>query len=166
MDQWSPNQQPGVTESTLKRWMRRALAAAKDGIAVGENPFGAAIYHPSGEQIAVACNTVNSTDNASAHAEVNAIALACKSLRSSNLSGLWLLSTAEPCPMCMAAAANAGIRLIAFGAIQAAVKEAGYGDLGISGRQLIEHFNEKFQVVGSVLGNECLALLLANRRAD
>ncbi|WP_236621128.1 nucleoside deaminase [Rhodopirellula sallentina] len=153
-----------LSDWNLKQSMKSALAVAEEGVQKGENPFGAAIVSPSGEPIAVAHNTARSTNNPSAHAEVNAIANACEKLQQRDLSGHWLAATAEPCPMCLSAAALAGIRHIAFGANQVVVKEAGYGGLGITGRELAKLFACEIDLRGSVLGNECIALLLRNRK--
>ncbi|MGB7347224.1 MAG: nucleoside deaminase [Pirellulaceae bacterium] len=144
--------------------MKAALDAGESGVQEGENPFGAAIYQAQGREIVVACNTVNSTNNPSAHAEVNAIAAACASLGQTKLEGCWLLATAEPCPMCLSCAALAGIRHIAFGANQAVVIEAGYGGLGVTGRELASQFSVDIKLQGSVLGNECVSFLLNNRK--
>ncbi|EMI43091.1 nucleoside deaminase [Rhodopirellula sp. SWK7] len=155
-----------VNDWHLKQWMKAALAIAEEGVRHGENPFGAAIYRPDGEQVAVAHNTARSANNPSAHAEINAIAAACKQLGKRDLSGCWLATTAEPCPMCLSATALAGIRHIAFGANQVVVSEAGYGGLGINGRELAKLFSCDIDMRGSVLGNDCIALLLRNRKRE
>ncbi|MCM2374480.1 nucleoside deaminase [Aporhodopirellula aestuarii] len=155
-----------VTDWMLKQWMKAALKSAEEGVERGENPFGAAIFSPGGEQVAVAHNTARSTNNPSAHAEINAITEACKTLGSRNLQGCWLASTAEPCPMCMSASVLAGIRHIAFGANQIVVSEAGYGGLGVTGRELAQMFSCDVDVRGSVLGNDCITLLLRNRKRE
>ncbi len=156
--------QDEVTSHQLTIWMKAALAAAEAGVRVGENPFGAAIYEPEGTQIVVAHNTVVSTNNASAHAEVNAIAAAGQKLGKSNLDGYWLLATGEPCPMCLSAAVIAGIRNIAFGANQVVIDEAGYGGLGVSSSELASQFQCDLMLRGSVLGNDCVRFLLNNRK--
>ncbi|TWU58268.1 nucleoside deaminase [Rubripirellula reticaptiva] len=155
-----------VRSSTLSHWMKVALQKGKQGVQRGERPFGAAIYRLTGEEVAVTCNTVFSTNNPAAHAEVNAITQACQSLGKTKLSDCWLLATAEPCPMCLSTAALAGIRFIAFGATQAVVKEAGYGDLGLTGREFAKQLTTDLILQGPVLGNECVSFLLNNRKRD
>ncbi|TWU10111.1 nucleoside deaminase [Allorhodopirellula heiligendammensis] len=152
-----------VDTQQLTRWMKSALAA---GVQAGENPFGAAIFAVDGTQVVAANNTVNSTNNPAAHAEVNAIADASRSLGRSDLGGYWLLATAEPCPMCLSAAVIAGIRNIAFGANQVVVNEAGYGGLGICSRELANQFNCEIVLRGSILGNDCVRFLLNNRKPN
>ena len=162
-DSHQPNA-PHERERELAQWMNVALKRGQDGVERGEHPFAAAIYGPDGKLIAAECNTVGSTKNPSAHAEVNAISAACQSLERTKLDNCWLLSTAEPCLMCLSCAALAGIKKIAFGAPQSVVQEAGYGGLGITGRELAEQINVDLTLHGSILGNECVGFLLANRK--
>jgi tRNA(Arg) A34 adenosine deaminase TadA len=153
-----------VSQRQLIQWMKVALAAGKDGVERGENPFGAAICQPDGSVISATCNTVNSTHNPLAHAEVNAIIEASKKLGRFELDDCWLLSVAEPCPMCLASAAMAGISNIAFGATNVVVREAGYENLGLTGRELSAQLNREMTLHGSILGNDCIRFLLNNRR--
>ena len=152
------------TESELSQWMKRVRQIAIEGVDRGEYPFGAGVFSIQGRELAISCNTVVSTNNPTAHAEINAIAAACQVLGTANLEEHWLITTAEPCPMCMAAIAMAGIRLVAFGAIQAVVTEAGYGSLGMSGSELASQFNHRIFIHGCIQGNECVSLLLKNRK--
>lgn len=153
-----------VSSSQLTSWMKAALAAGEAGTQVGENPFGAAIYRPDGRLISATHNTVVSTGNPSAHAEVNAIAAACQSLGQSSLAGYWLLATAEPCSMCLSAAVIAGIRHIAFGANQVVIDEAGFGGLGVTSGELASQFQCDLMLRESILSDECVKFLLDNRK--
>ena len=149
-----------VPTSELEQWMEIAWRVASGGVAHGEYPFGAAICRPTGQVVAAASNTVASTKNAAAHAEVNAIKIAGQELESSDLSGHWLVSTAEPCPMCMAAAVTAGIDRVAFGVPQAIITQAGYGHLGVTGQELASDFAPDIAIRGEVLRERCASLLL------
>ena len=64
-------------------------------------PFGACIVKGN-KVIAISRNTVLKQD-ATCHAETNAIRKASKKLRTYDLSGCWIYSTTEPCPMCFSA---------------------------------------------------------------
>jgi len=155
-----------TSDSELHHWMGVALDTAKRGVECGEFPFGAAVYEPGGTLIAKACNQVRSTCNPSSHAEVNAIAAAASQVGESDLSPYWLVSTAEPCPMCLGAIALAGIQYVAYGASHAVVKESGYGSLGVSGRELAQQFSSQLFVRGPIRGNECVSFMLNNRKRD
>ncbi|MBI2301065.1 MAG: nucleoside deaminase [Armatimonadetes bacterium] len=82
--------------------MRLAIEVCRRGIAAGNSPFGAAVVRGD-EVVAVAHNTVIPTLDSTAHAEVNAIRLACQAVQDISLAGCTLYSTCEPCPMCLAA---------------------------------------------------------------
>lgn len=77
-------------------------------------PYGAVLLQPeTGEKVIVA-NSVKSSQDPTAHAEVNAIRQAGKAGMST--AGSILFSTCEPCPMCAMAAVWAGVSKIYFGA--------------------------------------------------
>lgn len=65
-------------------------------------PFGAIIVK-DGKIIAKSANKVVSSTDPTAHAEVSAIRLACKKLKSIDLSGTIIYTSCEPCPMCLGA---------------------------------------------------------------
>ncbi len=52
------------------------------------------------------------------HAEVNAIESACEKLKSEQLTGCWLYSSLECCPMCASAAIWAGVDGIVYSALE------------------------------------------------
>jgi len=105
-----------VTEHVSKEaTMRLALNAASRAGLAGEPPIGAALV--SGKKvISVAANSVISSLDATAHAEINVIRDACQKENSFDLSGCHLFTTVEPCPMCYSACCYAGINSITFGA--------------------------------------------------
>lgn len=95
--------------------MKKAISSVKQGIRKGEGgPFGACIVDKKGKVISVAHNTVWKNCNPTSHAEVNAIGMASKKLKTIDLSGCTLYSTNEPCPMCFSAAHWAKIDKIIF----------------------------------------------------
>ena len=61
-------------------------------------PFGAAIIDTDGTIVCVASNTVLGDNDPTAHAEVNAIRLACKIKGTYDLSGCTIYATGYPCP--------------------------------------------------------------------
>ena len=83
--------------------MRRAIALAQNGMdnALG-GPFGAVVVK-DGEIIAEGWNTVTSSNDPTAHAEVNVIRKACLALDDFQLTGCTLYTSCEPCPMCLGA---------------------------------------------------------------
>lgn len=98
-----------------KRFMVRALELAREAGLAGEVPVGAVVVR-DGSIIAEGRNRRESLGNALAHAEVEAIARACKALGTWRLAGCQLYVTLEPCPMCAGAAENARVERVVFGA--------------------------------------------------
>lgn len=92
-----------MSESLHEHHMRLAQQSALKGIKDNDGgPFGACIVKDN-QVIAVAHNTVLKDADPTCHAEMNAIRLAAKHLKTHLLAGCEIYTTAEPCPMCLAA---------------------------------------------------------------
>ena len=79
-------------------------------------PIAAKIWHPDFGWVAQAVNTSRLVNDATAHAEINAIRQACASMSNYRLSGCTLYVTLEPCIMCFSAMMEARISRIVFAA--------------------------------------------------
>lgn len=90
--------------------MRQAGIIDKTG-----GPFGAVVVL-DGKVLAASGNSVLRDNDPSAHAEVNAIRLACKKTGAPNLRGATLFTSCECCPMCYATAYWARISKIYYAA--------------------------------------------------
>jgi guanine deaminase len=90
--------------------MRQAGVVDKTG-----GPFGAAVVR-DGELLAASGNSVLRDNDPSAHAEVNAIRMACKKIGAPNLKGATLFTSCEPCPMCYSTAYWARVDRIFYAA--------------------------------------------------
>ena len=90
-------------------------------------PFGACIV-TEGQIIALAHDTVLKENDATCHAEINAIRIASKKLGTYNLSSSIIYCTSEPCPMCLAAIHWAGIEECYFIADRKCAAEYGFDD--------------------------------------
>ena len=137
--------------------MRRAIEACRRGIAAGQSPFGAAIYR-DGRLVAEAHNTVWADLDPTAHAEVNAIRLASKSLGTIDLGGCVLYSTCEPCPMCLAATHWSKLDRVVFGASIGDAASAGFSELTIPASEMIAIGGSPLKVEGGRLALECAGL--------
>lgn len=82
--------------------MKRAIALSSTNIETGGGPFGAVIVK-NGKIIGEGWNKVTTTNDPTAHAEVEAIREACKNLNTYDLAGAEIYTSCEPCPMCLAA---------------------------------------------------------------
>jgi guanine deaminase len=117
---------------TDRDYMRMAIERAREGIAAGQSPFGACIVGADGKVIACEHNVVWRTTDATAHAEVNAIRVACRAVADIKLAGATIYSTTEPCPMCFSAIHWAGMARIVYGSSIEDARRAGFSELGIS----------------------------------
>ena len=101
--------------SVQEEFMRRAIALATENVRTNAGgPFGAVIVK-NGKIVGEGVNTVTATNDATAHAEVNAIRDACRKLGTFDLSDCELYTSCEPCPMCWAASYWAHIKTIYYG---------------------------------------------------
>lgn len=84
-------------------FMQRAIALATENVRSGAGgPFGVVIAK-HGQVVSEAVNTVTSTNDPTAHAEINGIRAACRALGTFTLPGCEIYTSCEPCPMCLAA---------------------------------------------------------------
>ncbi|HSA96054.1 MAG TPA: nucleoside deaminase [Acidobacteriota bacterium] len=140
--------------------MLKALAEARKNLVRADGgPFGAAIVK-DGRIIAAARNTVL-RDDATAHAETNAIRKASKRLGTFDLSGCEIYSTTEPCPMCFGAIHWARIGTVIFGTGIADASRAGFHELRISNARLKALGRSRIRLIPGFMRAECLALFEA-----
>ena len=101
-----------------RKFMEAALALAREAAAEGEVPVGCVIT--LGDRIVGQGRNRRETDkSALAHAEIEAIDQACKTLGGWRLWECTLYVTLEPCPMCAGAIINARIPRVVYGASDA-----------------------------------------------
>ncbi|MFH0771402.1 MAG: nucleoside deaminase, partial [Candidatus Omnitrophota bacterium] len=141
-----------------EKFMRLAIAEARKNFdTVAGGPFGACIVK-GGRVLAVSRNTVLKND-ATSHAEINAIRLASKKIKSFDLSGCAVYSTAEPCPMCFSAIHWARIDVIIYGASIKDAKKTGFNELSISNKRLKALGKSKIEIIPGFLADDCVKLL-------
>ena len=104
-----------------------AIAESEKSVKLGSSPFGAVVVR-GGDVIARAHNTVVQKNDPTAHAEVNAIRLACRKIGTFDLSGCDLYTSCEPCPMCLAAITWANISHIYYAADRNDADKIGFRD--------------------------------------
>lgn len=115
-------------ESDFRRLMDRAMVLARTGMQRGAGgPFGALVAR-DGEIIAEGWNEVTSTHDPTAHAEVLAIRRATQALGHFELRGCVLVTSCEPCPMCLGAAYWSRVDRILYANTRAEAAEIGFDD--------------------------------------
>ena len=101
-------------------FMNIALEQARKAEGYGEVPIGAVVIERcedgSFKVLSEACNLVETTKDASAHAELLALRKAASRRKNWRLLNTTLYSTLEPCPMCLAAAQAFRVSSVVYGA--------------------------------------------------
>jgi len=121
-------------------------------------PFGALIVDSrTGKRLVRATNAVMRENDPSSHAELRAVRLAGKKLKSPRLAGYTMYSTCEPCPMCMANALWARLDRVVFGAT---ISDAGRHCLQIhvAAKEIARRSDMTCRVEGPVLRELCNTL--------
>lgn len=133
--------------------MHEALSLAREAADEGEVPVGCIVT--DGEHIVGRGRNRRETGkSALAHAELEAIAEACRTLGGWRLWRCTLYVTLEPCPMCAGAIINARVGTVCYGA-----RDEKAGACGSVLDLFAERFNHRPRVYGGVLKEECAALL-------
>ena len=137
-----------------EKWMGLALEQARKAEEEGEVPVGA-ILVKDGLVVARAHNQPISTNDPTAHAEIQLLRAAGEELNNYRLNGTSLYVTLEPCAMCLGAMMHARVERIVYGAHDPKTGVCG------SSENLIDAncFNHKIDLVSGVLENECKQLL-------
>ena len=136
-------------------YMDEALALAREAMAEGEVPVGCVIVR-KGEIVGRGRNRRETDKTALGHAEIEAIAQACKNLGGWRLWECTLYVTLEPCPMCAGAIINARIPRVVFGA-----SDEKCGACGSVCDLFSMNFNHKPQVDRGIRETEAKELLTA-----
>ena len=137
-----------------EKYMSFALELAKEAAATGEVPVGCVIVDGEGNIIGRGRNRREERNDATAHAEVEAIREACSAVGSWRLSGCTMFVTLEPCPMCAGAIIMARIPTLVFGA-----RESLTGSCGSVIDLFSERYNHSPAVFPGVLKDECAEVL-------
>jgi tRNA(Arg) A34 adenosine deaminase TadA len=143
------------------KYMRMAIERARVGMGTGGSPFGACIVGPDGNVVACEHNVVLQTTDATAHAEVNTIRVACRVAAAIKLPGTTIYSTTEPCPMCFSAIHWAGIARIVYGSTIADAQRAGFSELAISNVDMKRLGGSAVEIVAGFMAEEANALFEA-----
>jgi len=139
---------------THEEYMHRALELARQCMADGDVPVGCVIVSPDGRIIGEGRNRREADGLATAHAEVEAINMACKTIGAWRLTDCTLYVTLEPCPMCAGAIINARVGEVRYGA-----REEKSGCCGSVLNLFEERFNHHPRIYGGLLEEDCRAVL-------
>ena len=141
-------------DKTDEYYMQFAIEQAKLAEAIDEVPVGAILVQDN-QLIASAHNQPISTNDPTAHAEIQLLRNAGQAVNNYRFPGTTLYVTLEPCTMCLGAMIHARISRVVFGAYDEKTGVCGScQDLSTS-----DCFNHKIELQGGVLANESKELL-------
>ena len=134
-------------------FMKEALRLAAEAAAEGEVPVGAVVT--LGDRIVGRGRNRREKDkNALAHAELEAINEACRTLGGWRLWQCDLYVTLEPCPMCTGAIINSRIKRLVFGA-----SDYKAGSCGSVVNLFELPYNHRPEMISGFMQEECSQLL-------
>ncbi|WP_238933428.1 nucleoside deaminase [Brevibacillus choshinensis] len=106
-------------------FMQQAIELAYENTLKNQGkPFGAVIVK-DGKVIGTGVNDVLATHDVTAHAEMQAIREACKTLDSPSLEGCEVYASGQPCPMCLAAIYWTGAKTVYYSYTEKDAAEVG-----------------------------------------
>ncbi len=140
-----------------RRFMARAIALSAQTALVDSagGAFGCVIVQ-DGAIIAEGANRVVAERDPTWHAEIDAIRKACRSKGNFKLRRAVLYTSAEPCPMCMAAAYWAGIKAIFFASTNADAAQYGNFDDSMIYREIGKPVFERSIPVRQMMRDEAI----------
>lgn len=137
--------------------MREALAEAAAAVAgpAADVPVGAVILDAGGAVVSRGRNRREADGDPTAHAEIVAIRAAASATGGWRLAGMTLVVTLEPCTMCAGALVDARLSRLVYGA--ADPRAGAVGSLWDIVRD--QRLAPCPEVIGGVLGDECLRII-------
>lgn len=130
-------------------FMRQALAEAQKAFDKNEVPIGAVVVAQN-RIIARVHNLVETLNDVTAHAEMQAITAAANVLGGKYLTDCTVFVTIEPCPMCAGALGWSQISRIVYGASD---EKRGFSKLST------DVLHPKTAISSGILADECAALI-------
>lgn len=132
--------------------MLMALKEAERAGLEGEVPIGA-IAIKEGKIIAKGRNCVIKKNDPTAHAEMELLRKISKKIGNYRLGGIKVITTVEPCPMCISALIHARIDELIFGADS---PKWGYGT---KHKMDLSLFNHRITIHSGILAADCAKIL-------
>ena len=109
------------------RWLQDVVDRATANVAEDGGPFAALVVRGD-VVVADGVNRVTRDLDPTAHAEVVAIRSACQALGTHVLAGTVLVSSCEPCPLCLSAALWARVDAVVYAADRDDAARGGFDD--------------------------------------
>ncbi len=114
--------------NTDEKFLQQAIRISENNVENGDGPFGAVLTKDD-VIICSAGNRVISSNDPTAHAEINVIREAAEKFNTFDLNGCTIYCSCEPCPMCLSAIYWARIDRIVYANTRMDARETGFDDL-------------------------------------
>ncbi len=144
-------------------WIRRAVQVAKRSTTHGNLPYGCVLVDSHGNLLQEGENSVNTDNDALAHAEINLLHQASKRYDYQFLKSCTIYTSVEPCPMCASAIFWSGVGRLVFGLSKAKYfvefsRENPDVCFDLSCRELLKFGGRQVKIEGPLLEQEVLLL--------
>jgi tRNA(Arg) A34 adenosine deaminase TadA len=153
--------------------MRLAIRLARENVqSASGGPFGAAVFQQPGNRlVAVGVNRVERLNNSILHAEIMALMLAEKKLKSYTLSApgfpdCELITSCEPCAMCLGAVLWSGVDRIVCGAGREDAAGLGFDEGPVFPESYRYLEDSGIEIVRGVLADEARAVFDLYRKRN
>jgi guanine deaminase len=113
---------------SIEKYLNEAARLAEENVLNGQGGPFAAIVVKGDKIVGRGCNQVTTSNDPTAHAEVQAIRDACRNLASFQLDDCEVYTSCEPCPMCLGAIYWARPKAIYFASSRKDAAAAGFDD--------------------------------------
>lgn len=148
-----------IDEDADRRWMRIAIQASARALALGNNPFGAALVC-DGKLLLEAENEQITNGDCMDHAETVLVKRASVLFGAPALRGSTVYASGEPCAMCAGAMFWAGVGRIVFAATSQDIKSClGTPVLAITCTEVLASAEPPPQIDGPLLQDEAIEIL-------
>lgn len=140
--------------------MRLAIAASREALDAGNQPYGATLVSAAGEVLQVSGNAQVTSGDGMAHAEIVAVCEATARFGADAVKGSTMFASGEPCAMCTGAMFWAGVQRVVYSATNPQMAALFGGEsLPIRCAEVVAGASPAMRVDGPVLGNEAMAVL-------
>ena len=147
-----------------KELIRLTMKEAAKAVAKGNSPYGAVLTDKKGIVIAMDHNTVRSSGDPTAHAEMNLLRRVSQQLRTRDFFGYAIFSNTESCSMCMSACIKAGIVDYYFGSLYDKGIMSSDPDLNVF--EIAKKSKNNLRIETDILKDECLAQIENGKRVQ
>ncbi len=151
-----------MTETDLK-FLQQAITVSRRSRANGNHPFGAILVSSTGKVLLEAENTVNTSKDATGHAETNLMRLASQQFPTEILAASTMYSSCEPCVMCAGAMYWTGVGRLVYALSETKLYEMTGANsqnptMHLDCREVLSRGQRNIQVLGPALEIEASAV--------